>query len=364
MTDLELSGKKILVIYQPWRKFSEGLHQPMIENLKKIGLKVEFLEVENPPKFQNKNWADKLKNIYNRIVKKDKTYIYIAEKNHYNRFNLEKLKLFKNQKFDFVLIIKPDEFTPNFIKKASELGEITAGYIWDGIRPFFLESLHKSRKYFKYLYSFDQNDIKKFPELKMDFLTNYYVFDENRENYNTKELDLYYIGALGGKLPEQRRDLLLEKLLKNFTGKTEVKIHLEKNFLLNEAEKLKNPKIEYIYDYVSYHEAMEKTKSSKIVIDIRKKHHIGLSFRFFECIYYEVKLITDNETVKNYDFYRPENILIVDFDKIEDYQEQIKHFISIPYQKLPPEIFEKYSIKNWVKNIFRIGDYQKIEYLG
>ena len=50
-----LNSKKILIIYQPWRKFSEGLHQPMIENLKKLGLKVEFLEVENPPKFQNKN---------------------------------------------------------------------------------------------------------------------------------------------------------------------------------------------------------------------------------------------------------------------------------------------------------------------
>ena len=70
-----LKLKKILVIYQPWRRFSKGLHQPMIENLKKLGLKVEFLEVENPPKFQNKNWADKLKNIYHRIVKKDKTYI-------------------------------------------------------------------------------------------------------------------------------------------------------------------------------------------------------------------------------------------------------------------------------------------------
>ena len=65
----------------------------------------------------------------------------------------------------------------------------------------------------------------------------------------------------------------------------------------------------------------------------------------------------DNETVKNYDFYRPENILIVDFNKIDEYQDQIKHFISVPYQKLPAEIFEKYSIKNWVKNIFRIGDY-------
>lgn len=37
-------------------------------------------------------------------------------------------------------------------------------------------------------------------------------FDENRK-LHAKELDLYYIGAFGGKLPEQRRDLL-EKLLK------------------------------------------------------------------------------------------------------------------------------------------------------
>lgn len=31
-----LNSKKILIIYQPWRKFSEGLHQPMIENLNKF----------------------------------------------------------------------------------------------------------------------------------------------------------------------------------------------------------------------------------------------------------------------------------------------------------------------------------------
>ncbi len=363
MIDKELVGKKILVIYQPWRKFSEGLHQPMIENLKKLGLEVEFLDIENPPKFKNKNWGDKIKNIYHRVINNDKNYIFIAEKKHYNRFNLEHLKAFKNQKFDFVLIIKPDEFTPKFIKKATQLGDVTVGYIWDGIRPFFLESLYKSRKYFSYLYSFDQNDIKKYPELKMDFLTNYYVFDENRERYNSKELDLYYIGALGGKLPHQRRDFLLEKLLKNFTGKTEVKIHLEKHFLLSENEKLKNSKIEYIYDYVSYHEAMEKTKSSKIVIDIRKKHHIGLSFRFFECMYYEVKIITDNETVKNYDFYNPNNILVVDFDKIDNYQKEINSFVHLPYQKLTEEIIKKYSIKNWIKYIFKIGDFQKIEYL-
>lgn len=356
--------KSILVIYQPWRKFSEGLHKPLCENLKKIGFYVEFLDIENPPKFRNKNLKDKLLNIYYRRFKKDTSYIYTAEKNHYNKFNIKKIGELKNKKYDYVLIIKPDEFTPKFIKKASQLGNATAGYIWDGIRHFFLESLHKSRIYFDYLYSFDHNDIQKYPELDLSFITNYYVYDENREQYNSKDLDLYYIGALGGKLPNQRRDYLLEKLLKNFEGYTEVKIHLEKHFLLSEEEKLKNPRIKYIYNYVSYHEAMEKTKSSKIVIDIRKKHHIGLSFRFFECMYYEVKLITDNHTVKNYDFYNPNNILVVDFDKIEDYENEIKKFIFLPYQKLPKEIFEKYSIKNWIKYVFRIGDFQKIEYLG
>lgn len=356
--------KSILVIYQPWRKFSEGLHKPLCENLKKIGFYVEYLDIENPPKFRNKNLKDKLLNICYRRFKKDTSYIYTAEKNHYNKFNIKKISELKNKKYDYVLIIKPDEFTPKFIKKASQLGNATAGYIWDGIRHFFLESLHKSRIYFDYLYSFDHNDVQKYPELDLSFITNYYVYDENREQYNSKDLDLYYIGALGGKQPNQRRDYLLEKLLKNFEGYTEVKIHLEKHFLLSEEEKLKNPRIKYIYNYVSYHEAMEKTKSSKIVIDIRKKHHIGLSFRFFECMYYEVKLITDNHTVKNYDFYNPNNILVVDFDKIEDYENEIKKFISLPYQKLPKEIFEKYSIKNWIKYVFRIGDFQKIEYLG
>ena len=45
----------------------------------------------------------------------------------------------------------------------------------------------------------------------MDFLTNYYVFDENRENYNAKELDLYYIGALGGYIARKITEKLHRK---------------------------------------------------------------------------------------------------------------------------------------------------------
>ena len=37
--------KSILVIYQPWRKFSEGLHKPLCDNLKKLGYYVEYLDI-------------------------------------------------------------------------------------------------------------------------------------------------------------------------------------------------------------------------------------------------------------------------------------------------------------------------------
>ena len=52
-----LNSKKILIIYQPWRKFSEGLHQPMIENLKKfwkVLQNVSLLEMVNSnPKLED-----------------------------------------------------------------------------------------------------------------------------------------------------------------------------------------------------------------------------------------------------------------------------------------------------------------------
>ena len=364
MNDLE--NKKILFIYQPWIKNSDGLHTPIVENLRKLKMKVDFLNLENPPKFDNQYLPDKLRNIFERKFRKNNHYILLAEKKHHNKFNLKKLKELKKEKnyYDFVLIIKPEEYSDKFIKEAKSLGKVTAGYIWDGIRFFFLKSLYESRNSFDYLYSFDHNDILKYKDLNLSFLSNFYFTEDDKNDFTEKQLELFYVGSNGGRLENQRRDLQILKILKFFPNNTEIKLFLEKAHFLIETERVKHPQIEYITQYISYHETMMKVKNAKIVLDIRKKHHIGLSFRFFECMYYEVKLITDNETVKNYDFYRPENILIVDFDKIDEYQDQIKDFISVPYQKLPPEIFEKYSIKNWVKNIFRIGDYQKIEHLG
>ena len=56
---------------------------------------------------------------------------------------------------------------------------------------------------------------------------------------------------------------------------------------------------------------------SKIIVEIQRNDQIGLSFRIFEALGYRKKLVTTNTDVVNYDFYNPQNILVIDENNIE-----------------------------------------------
>jgi hypothetical protein len=74
--------------------------------------------------------------------------------------------------------------------------------------------------------------------------------------------------------------------------------------------------------------------------------HSGLSFRVFEAIGYSRKLITNNNEVKSYDFYHPNNIYVLDND-----ERTLGEFLNVPYAEIHPEIVDRYNFDNW---IFRI----------
>lgn len=352
-----LSGKSILVIYQPWREFRGSLHSILIEGLKGIGLQVTYLDIENPPQFKNNHIVDKFRNVFERKFRNNKQYILYAENKHYNRFFYSQLLKLnkKGEKYDFVLIIKPDEFSEKVVHLASTMGNKTVGYIWDGLRLFLKPNLDKNRKFLDELYSFDKNNIKDFPELDMKFLTNYYVPDAQLTPFNERKVDVYYIGALAGTLPTQRRDWKMANLIKHLKGNLDIRIHISREF--QEKDKGLKPEVNYTTEFTTLQENYEKTRNSKIVIDICKSHHIGLSFRFFECLLYKTKIITNNTDVVNYDFYHPNNILVVDFDHIDDYAQQLREFQETPYHDINETIRKKYSLENWIKYIFKQGDY-------
>lgn len=98
---------------------------------------------------------------------------------------------------------------------------------------------------------------------------------------------------------------------------------------------------------------MDIVLQSKILVDIKRPSHDGLSFRFFEAIGYDKKIITNNQSVKHYDFYNPNNILITDFENLDGLTE----FINTPFIPYSTEYKEKYLFKNWVKRMFK--DYEK-----
>ena len=75
----------------------------------------------------------------------------------------------------------------------------------------------------------------------------------------------------------------------------------------------------------------------------------GLTMRCIESLPAHCKIITTNEHIKEYDFYCPENVMIIDRDNpVFDVD-----FIKSPYKPIPKEIVEKYSLENWIKTIFR-----------
>ncbi|MBP8794066.1 MAG: hypothetical protein KBH29_12885, partial [Lutibacter sp.] len=89
---------------------------------------------------------------------------------------------------------------------------------------------------------------------------------------------------------------------------------------------------------------------SNVMLDVCREDQSGLSFRIFESMMYRKKLITNNSDVRNYDFYNPNNILIVNKDASNIY----KDFFETAYQEIEKEIYSKYTLESWLKKVFEL----------
>ena len=63
------------------------------------------------------------------------------------------------------------------------------------------------------------------------------------------------------------------------------------------------------------------------------------------------KLATTNTNISSYDFYRPQNQIVLDRSHLA----LSKGMIREKYEKIPDEIYKKYSIQYWAKDIFSIN---------
>jgi glycosyltransferase involved in cell wall biosynthesis len=86
---------------------------------------------------------------------------------------------------------------------------------------------------------------------------------------------------------------------------------------------------------------------SKAVVDVEHPKQRGLTMRTIETIGSGTKLVTTNAAVRDYDFYDPSNVCIV--DRTNPVVDQA--FLDAPYAALPPAVYNRYRLSQWLRDV-------------
>ena len=172
-------------------------------------------------------------------------------------------------------------------------------------------------------------------------MPNWIYQQENQEIINsTFDYDVFNISSKDNRFKTISK---VAKELKKQNIKSKIIIYDKKN-------KNKNSNIEFISTYIQIADVKKQMTRSKILLDIHRKDQNGLTFRVFESLGMNKKLITTNPDIINYDFYNPNNIHVIDEDDICIDSE----FFSIPYEPIPENIFKNYTLENMINKVFNL----------
>ena len=325
------TSKKILFIYK-----NQTLSKVFEENLYKEGYDLEILFKEQFKQFRL-TFLQKIINIICRVFFKVNNYPIKADEENFKNFCKKSLKNLSQKKFDYCLVIRGDLVPEFVINHARSISKKMVDFQLDGLSVS--SKILDYQKYFDDIFVFDPDDVKKYPEAALHFLPNCYFGEPDFSI--PSEIDLLYIGQYLDERNVQLKNLhqYLEEHQLSYTSHTS--LYHGRDFIPLH-HKILHHKIS-----TTYQENIDFVKKSKTLIDFKRDEHDGLSLRFFEAMQYGKKIITDNFSVKNYDFYHPNNIFVTDFVHLDG----ILEFIQKPYHPLPETLIEQYGFKNWIKVI-------------
>lgn len=302
-----------------------------MDNLKKTDF-LPFVITDHPSKFKYKG-SEKIINFYRKTFLKDRDYKKMLIEEHKLREYYNKIS--QLEMLDYVLVIRPDSFPIPVIQELKKKTKKLIAYQWDGIEKF--PEVKKYFDLFDSFFCFDSKD--KYNNLKQ--ITNFYFdcISPVYKEFNTKKPKLYFVGVYW-----ENREEKIDRFIKEVS---KIDVELSITIQYYHKSEIKNPKIKYVKDRITFLENLKNVEDSDILLDFVDPVHDGLSIRFFEGLYYKKKVITDNKTVKSYDFYHPNNIFVLE----DNNYGLIENFLNLPYYEVNDEIVKKYSFTNWIKQI-------------
>lgn len=312
-----------------------GFHEMFIKNLQKLGYEVTYFDAKP---FAYRNLGQKLINFSGKILSGKNHYKQQLKIRYMEEDLLSRLPTADNT-FDYCLVIRPDIYTPKITQRLKHISKKLIAYQWDGFSRF--NNSDELIASFDVFGIFDEGDYRKnkdkFPNL---FLTRNFYFDF-LPNDVPKSTDLFYTGTFDNKRLE---------IIKHFSAlakKLDLKTHF-KLFVNNFKRKVDRTEDDIAINnqMQSYSEMISTSAVAKAVVDCKYPEHNGLSFRFFEALYFSQKIITNNRAVAQLDFYNENNVLIFsDFREIDT--AVLSDFLLKKYIPAADSVLEKYSFSTW-----------------
>jgi hypothetical protein len=237
-----------------------------------------------------------------------------------------------NQIQDLILVIKGDFIDPKSVLELKKFGKKTIAYFNDNTHrcPKIIRVIQN----FDEVFSFEKEDCEKY---NLKFATNWIYNSVSVVAPKPFEYQVFNI------ISKDKRLSILSRIADNLKSNN----ISHKIFVYDKKYRKKTSTIEFITNHIPLAEIKEYINRSQVLLDINRKSQSGLTFRVFESMGLQKKLITTNADIVNYDFYTPNNILVIS-EKNPDIS---LSFFEKEYEKLPDAIFNKYSLEGWIDNV-------------
>lgn len=332
-------GKTIILAIHEYADFSTTTRK----GLEHLGFKVIELDTHQPP-FKYRNTGERLYNFIRKTFLRDRNYKQQLKQKAIEEQLLQQLE--SHPHVDYALLIRADILPEPVIDTIRKKTDLVAAYQWDGLDRFPIIYDYIPR--FDRFFVFDVKDLSIGGTLP---ITNFYFNHFKIENKSKTENQAFFIGSYF----EPRNQILkdISQRLLDMQVKTDISIFSEHE---HEIEKIQNLGFCHLDTTISYEDNLRKTISSEILIDVHINAHKGLSFRIFEALGYDKKIITTNSIVKLYDFYDENNIFVWENNNMGN----LEYFLNAPYKKVAKEIKEKYAFENWIHYVLDDEEYYPI----
>lgn len=227
----------------------------------------------------------------------------------------------------------------DYIRKKNKNVRIIVWY-WNPV-----EKCVKPCQFAKYnveLWSFDEKDCNNY---KLNHNTQYY-FNDISLSVSENEFDIFFVGGDKGRMQELmefQNKITQLGLLSYFHVTSDSRFEV---FSIGKRNKF----AKYYKERIAYHEVVEYIGKSKAILDYVSDGQTGLTLRPLEALFFRKKMITNDKSISDRDFYNENNIFIIGKDELSE----LPFFLSSPYVEVGENIRDRYDFNQWLNRFLKI----------